>query len=481
MDEYRIQYMGRWIPRICNRCDHRRFLAGGPNGVVMDRMAKASPSCSWAASSRTRPAIPPAARYVLPMMIPSLLCSVLVSPQPHVNEADAAPAPIPAQETSADTFMAAMEGAGLIKELRQIAATGQPVTLLRPTDSAFSTLTPEVMTSLFDADNRRPLRELLLRHVLAGSGTTVEYLDQGFAPTRSGDKVTASIQGGGVRFGDATVLAGPRATDDPGEGFLVYEIDSVIGFDPGAFQRSPAQRVAADSLEASASLPQPAAVAILSLGLRAVLELEPENALAETAVSQSQDQRTPAALRAALEAIRDGLSAPTMSDDSLPLITFARGTDEPGWFTLNDDVMGGISTSRFDYGDGGIGIFEGALSLENNGGFASIRSNQRDYELDDYTGLRIRVRGDGREYGLNAMAGDDRGRVGSWRKRFMTVKGEWQTIDVPFSEMVLNIRGRQFPNVGPPRKGQIRSFSIIIGDKNINPFRLEIDSISAYK
>ncbi len=420
------------------------------------------------------------------MMIPSLLCSVLIAPLPLATPDPGPAAARATQDVSADTFMAAMEGAGLIEELRQQGSQAAPITLLRPGDAAFSALSPELMTSLFDADNRRPLRELLLRHVLVGSDSAVEYLQRGAAPVRSGESISVALESGGLRFGGAPVLAGPLVAKDPGEGFVIYEIGAVIGFDAQDFQRSPAQRLAKESLDAAASLPESngpgsAGATVLTLGLRSILELEPNNSAAEFALSLAPAERTPARLRAALKAIRDGLTATAMKDDSLALIQFEKADGEPSWFTLNDDVMGGISESRFSYTEAGTGVFTGALSLENNGGFASIRSNQRDYELDGYKGLRVRVRGDGREYGLSALAGDERGRVGSWRKRFMTTKDEWQTIDVPFSEMVLNVRGRQFPSVGPPQLDQVRSFSFIIGDKNTSPFRLEIDSVSAYR
>ena len=127
------------------------------------------------------------------------------------------------------------------------------------------------------------------------------------------------------------------------------------------------------------------------------------------------------------------------------------------------------------------GIFEGALSLENNGGFASIRSSLQDHDLKGFRGLRIQVRTDGREYGLSAVCEDDRGRTGAWRKRFTVPADAWTTVDIPFEEMVLNIRGRQLPEVGPPATEAIRGFSFLIGDKNTDPFRLEIGAIGAYR
>jgi len=51
--------------------------------------------------------------------------------------------------------------------------------------------------------------------------------------------------------------------------------------------------------------------------------------------------------------------------------------------------------------DQGTLEFKGIVSLENNGGFASIRSGTANYDLSDFEGLLIRVRGDGHRYAFN--------------------------------------------------------------------------------
>ena len=43
------------------------------------------------------------------------------------------------------------------------------------------------------------------------------------------------------------------------------------------------------------------------------------------------------------------------------------------WKVVDDIVMGGRSNGKFEMSDDGHGVFHGAVSLENNGGFSSIR------------------------------------------------------------------------------------------------------------
>ncbi len=67
-----------------------------------------------------------------------------------------------------------------------------------------------------------------------------------------------------------------------------------------------------------------------------------------------------------------------MADDTTKsLFGFSR-TDAAGeWQTVNDGVMGGVSDGRFRITDKKTLEFYGTLSLENNGGFASVRSKAK--------------------------------------------------------------------------------------------------------
>ena len=61
----------------------------------------------------------------------------------------------------------------------------------------------------------------------------------------------------------------------------------------------------------------------------------------------------------------------TMTHAQLIDFTNPRSVDE--LWVVNDGVMGGVSQSRFSYDSEGV-LFEGSVSLENGGGFASMRS-----------------------------------------------------------------------------------------------------------
>ena len=76
------------------------------------------------------------------------------------------------------------------------------------------------------------------------------------------------------------------------------------------------------------------------------------------------------------------------------------------WTTVDDVVMGGVSSSRIRHDPEGFAVFEGTLSLENNGGFCALRSGtltQRPLGADSFL---LDVRGDGKRYKLNVRTDD---------------------------------------------------------------------------
>lgn len=67
------------------------------------------------------------------------------------------------------------------------------------------------------------------------------------------------------------------------------------------------------------------------------------------------------------------VNAHTSSDKIL--FDFTSTNNSPAWQIVNDNVMGGVSTSRFEVLTNGGAAFSGVVSLENNGGFAPVRSS----------------------------------------------------------------------------------------------------------
>lgn len=150
------------------------------------------------------------------------------------------------------------------------------------------------------------------------------------------------------------------------------------------------------------------------------------------------------------------------------------------WQTINDTVMGGVSTSAFQTTDRGTAMFQGKVSLDNFGGFCSASSgNAGPYNLGSAEGIMIRVKGDGKQYKF--LIKTDSGHNGfSYQFSFATKQGAWMTVRAPFQEFIARFRGSPVPGAPPLDRRCVYSFGFLIGDQQAGPFALEIETIKAY-
>ena len=161
------------------------------------------------------------------------------------------------------------------------------------------------------------------------------------------------------------------------------------------------------------------------------------------------------------------------------LLDFEQSGDAANWSVINDVVMGGVSNSSFTVQKPGTAVFSGAVSLENNGGFASANMKPAQFDVSGFDGIRFRVKGDGKNYKIT-LKNDGAFNGFSYRFEFSTKIGEWLTIDAPFSSFVPKFMG-QTTSAPPVDTAKIKSFGFLIADKQEGPFRLEIEWIGAYK
>jgi hypothetical protein len=147
------------------------------------------------------------------------------------------------------------------------------------------------------------------------------------------------------------------------------------------------------------------------------------------------------------------------------------------WFSVDDDVMGGVSSSAGQILDTGTMLFSGTMSLDNNGGFSSIRSPWNPIDLSDYDGVIIRVLGDGQIYRMRIRT-TSTGRDVAYNSFFETEKDAWTTVYIPFGTMVPTRFGFQVP-VGELDPTRISSFGFMLSDKQEGEFALQVDWIRA--
>jgi len=170
-----------------------------------------------------------------------------------------------------------------------------------------------------------------------------------------------------------------------------------------------------------------------------------------------------------------GATLAAEEDGGRILFKFDKPDSAKPWQTVNDGVMGGRSDGRFKINEDKKMEFFGTLSLENNGGFASVRSRESKLGLKKDDSIVIRVRGDGRDYNFRLNVPRSIGRI-SYRQSFKTKKDEWIEITLPTEKFVANWRGRTFPDqkLDP---SNITGMGIQLSDKKPGPFKLEVEWI----
>jgi len=173
-------------------------------------------------------------------------------------------------------------------------------------------------------------------------------------------------------------------------------------------------------------------------------------------------------------------AAITEDFDSMKTISdFSNPAEKEKWVIINDGVMGGLSQSSMEIADDSTALFSGSVSLKNNGGFASTRTSSEDLELEKYSGLRLRVKGDGKKYQLRLRTDDNFDGV-AFKHEFITEPDEWMEIDFPFEKFIASFRGRELPEIGSPDPAKVKQIGFLISGKQEGEFSLKIDWIAAY-
>lgn len=157
---------------------------------------------------------------------------------------------------------------------------------------------------------------------------------------------------------------------------------------------------------------------------------------------------------------------------------FRTATQAAGWQMVNDDVMGGLSTSQFQVLNNDGAIFSGLVSLENNGGFASVRSLPARHDLTGGDAFMLQVCGDGHRYKFTVRA-ETRFDTPLYQCAFGTKRGEWEEHRLPFTNFVPTFRGRVLAGVPPLNPANVCSVGLLIADQQGGAFRLEIGWIKA--
>ena len=156
------------------------------------------------------------------------------------------------------------------------------------------------------------------------------------------------------------------------------------------------------------------------------------------------------------------------------LVVSAQANANQRWYVVNDSVMGGVSDSQFTQTQKSL-LFTGNVSLDNNGGFASIRT-ELNTQSQNTKAITLRVRGDGQTYQLrlrttNSLDG------AAYTHSFKTVKNEWVNINLTPSDFTLTYRGRVLEQQPVIDFDDTKQLGFMIAGKQEGKFKLEVSKI----
>jgi NADH dehydrogenase [ubiquinone] 1 alpha subcomplex assembly factor 1 len=154
-------------------------------------------------------------------------------------------------------------------------------------------------------------------------------------------------------------------------------------------------------------------------------------------------------------------------------LDFANAQTTAQMWVVNDGVMGGVSESRFRHDAEGV-MIEGLVSLENNGGFASVRSAAAFGA--GTVALELKIKGDGKRYKF-ILRTDASPRSPMYQADFVAAEG-WHTYRFVPSDFKASFRGRA---VDAPELvfADAKELGILIADKQAGSFRVQLQTVRA--
>ena len=402
-----------------------------------------------------------------------------VSPQPNIVE-------LAVSSDDLNTLVTAVTAADLAGTL-----SGQgPFTVFAPADSAFAQVDPQVLQSVLTEPGTPTLKRILTHHVVSGNLMASDLIGRDSVTTLAGTELPVSYVQGRVLIGDAAV----NAADLRASNGVVHVIDRVLMPPPA---QNPLYELLLVTIERGVPLyndGNTGACATVYVTALEAIYLSGGFGLSETDRSQLKTEIASASAsetdsdkawayrriidRLAISADTSSMTTPKKNvSTENALLGFDNKNESRNWDIVLDGVMGGRSTGEVNIDNGSM-VFTGKTSLENNGGFSSIRRNLKEGSMRGADAIKMRVRGDGRTWIIGTRKSSVRGADSYW-KRFPTEKDTWTSVVIPINEMERHFFGERM--AGRISPDDVRAIEFYMYDKKAGPFRLEVDQIDAIK
>lgn len=162
-----------------------------------------------------------------------------------------------------------------------------------------------------------------------------------------------------------------------------------------------------------------------------------------------------------------------MNNSSHTIFEFSKQSNISSWRVVDDVVMGGVSSGNFEINEEGNGLYTGEISLDNNGGFSSLRYLFDKINVEKFSKVILKIKGDGKKYQFRVK--DNSQNYYSYIQTFETSK-EWELVEINLSEMYPAFRGRKL-DMSNFSSNEIEEITLLFGNKKEETFQLEISKI----
>ena len=162
----------------------------------------------------------------------------------------------------------------------------------------------------------------------------------------------------------------------------------------------------------------------------------------------------------------------------LTLFDFSRPDDLKGWNLISDRLLDDNSGGELKPSPHHTVLFSGTLQGENSGSFCMTYSTRKQLQLRAFSGLLLRLKGDGKHYKLRIYTRSNIEGV-SYQAGFNTRKNRLITVFLPFSSFIPFLGRRVVRDWPILDQSSITHLGIMISDQVPGAFHLEIYWIKA--
>jgi hypothetical protein len=151
------------------------------------------------------------------------------------------------------------------------------------------------------------------------------------------------------------------------------------------------------------------------------------------------------------------------------------------WILLSDNIMGGVTKSKIEYTTNSV-LLSGNISLDNYGGFSSIKTKYKSVDLSKYNGIKIKFKSTNQKFAFTLEDNQDWTQP-NYKREFSSKKDDtWEEVIIYFKDFQEIVIGEPTGNMMKSKSlKNIVRMGIMTYEKKEGPFSLEVDYVAFIK